>query len=231
LITAPLYTVIFSMILRDGGRNDLTGYAIIAPFYMSLWWFALFNGGWIIQTERWHGTMDYLIAAPASFASVIVGRISTMMAAGLIAFGEVWLFGRYVVRVAVTIDHPYVFAGSLLLTLFAMTSTSLLLANMFVLSRTAVTFSNSASYPILLFGGILVPVALLPGWMQPVSNVVFLSWSSRLLRASLSPASIAHAGLDLGMLFALGIAALALAGALMARILNRTRQTGELTLR
>jgi hypothetical protein len=82
LVTGPLFTTIFSMVLRHGGRQDLSGYAVIAPFYMSLWWFALFNGGWVIQTERWQGTVDYLIAAPVSFASVVVGRISTTMIAG-----------------------------------------------------------------------------------------------------------------------------------------------------
>src|ERR1700747_2269116 len=88
LLTAPLFTIIFSMVLRHGGRSDLTGYAVVAPFYMSLWWVAIFNGGWVIQTERWEGTIDYLVAAPTGFASVIVGRISTMMFAGAFAFVE-----------------------------------------------------------------------------------------------------------------------------------------------
>lgn len=231
LLTAPLFTIIFSMVLRHGGRSDLSGYAVIAPFYMSLWWFAIFNGGWVIQTERWEGTIDYLVAAPTGFASVIVGRISTMMFAGAFAFVEVWLFGRYVLHATVTIHHPYVFGVSLLLTLFAMTTTSLFMANLFVLSRSAVTFSNSASYPIYLLGGILVPIALLPGWLQPVTNIVFLSWSARLLRGSLGAAPIANAGFDLTMVFALGLAALIAASALLTRILRRAQQTGELALR
>jgi ABC-2 type transport system permease protein len=231
LLTAPLFTIIFSMVLRHGGRGDLSGYAVIAPFYMSLWWFALFNGGWVIQTERWEGTIDYLVAAPTGFASVILGRISTMMLAGAVAFGEVWLFGRYALHAAVTIRHPWVFTASLLLTLFAMTTTSLFMANLFVLTRSAVTFSNSASYPVYLLGGILVPVALLPGWLQPVTNIVFLSWSSRLLRASLDGAPVPSAGFDLAMILVLGLAALVVAGAMLNQILRRARQSGELALR
>jgi ABC-2 type transport system permease protein len=230
LLTAPLFTIIFSMVLRHGGRPDLSGYAVIAPFYMSLWWFAIFNGGMVIQTERWEGTIDYLVAAPSSFASVILGRISTIMVAGLVAFAEVWLFGRYVLHAHVAIRHPYILAASLVLTLFAMTTTSLLMANLFVLSRTAVTFSNAASYPLYLLGGILVPVALLPGWLQPITNVVFLSWSSRLLRASLDASAAQNAGFDLAMLFALGLAAAIAASAIMTRILRRMGQTGELAL-
>jgi len=231
LLTAPLFTVIFSMVLRHGGRGDLSGYAVIAPFYMTLWWFAIFNGGWVIQTERWEGTIEYLVAAPVGFVSVIVGRISTMLLAGVVAFVEVWLFGRYVLHAGVTIHHPYVFVSSLILTLIAMTTTSLLMANLFVLSRTAVTFSNSASYPVYLLGGILVPVALLPGWLQPVTDIVFMSWSARLLRGSLATGSIDGIGIDFAMLALLALAALVLASAFMSRILHTARQTGELALR
>jgi len=231
LLTAPLFTVVFTMVLRHGGRGDLSGYAMIAPFYMSLWWFAIFNGGWVIQTERWEGTIEYLVAAPVGFVSVIVGRISTMLLAGAVAFGEVWVFGRYVLRTNVTIHHPYVFTASLVLTLIAMTTTSLFMANLFVLSRTAVTFSNSASYPVYLLGGILVPIALLPGWLQPATNIVFLSWSSKLLRGSLSAGPIQGAAFDLSMIALLAVVALGLATAFMSRILRHARSSGELALR
>jgi ABC-2 type transport system permease protein len=230
LLTAPLYTIIFTMVLRHGGRLDLSAYAIVAPFFMSLWWFAIFNGGWVIQTERWEGTIDYLVAAPVSFAGVILGRIATTMVAGLVSFAEVWLVGL-ALRANVTVHHPAVFAATLLLTAFAMTTTALFMANLFVLARSAVTFSNSASYPFYVLGGILVPVALLPGWLQPFSKVVFLSWSADALRGSLAAAPVPHAALNLTMIFLLGCAALVVASVLMDRILRKVRQTGELGLR
>jgi len=230
LLTAPLYTVIFTMVLRHGGRADLSAYAVVAPFFMSLWWFAIFNGGWVIQTERWEGTVDYLVAAPVSFAGVVLGRIATMMVAGLASFAEVWLLGL-ALRVDVTIHHPAVFAATLLLTAFAMTTTALFMANLFVLARSAATFSNSASYPFYVLGGILVPVTLLPGWLQPFSKVVFLSWSAESLRGSLAAPPVPHAGLNLAMIFLLGCAALVVASVMLGRILRKVRETGELGLR
>jgi ABC-2 type transport system permease protein len=230
LLTGPLYTVIFSMVLRHGGRADLGAYAVVAPFFMSLWWFAIFQGGWVITTERWEGTIDYLVAAPAGFASVVLGRITTMMVVGLLSFGEVWLVGL-VLRVEVTVHHPLVFAATLLVTAFAMAATALFLANLFVLARSAATFSNSLSYPFYLLGGILVPVALLPGWLQPVSKIVFLSWSARSLRDSLAAAPVPDAWHSIAMVFLLGCATLAVATAMLTRVLQRVRQTGELGLR
>lgn len=230
LLTAPLYTIIFTMVLRHGGRVDLSAYAVVAPFFMSLWWFAIFNGGWVIQTERWEGTVDYLVAAPVSFAGVILGRIATMMVAGLVSFAEVWLIGL-ALRVDVTVHHPAVFAATLLLTAYAMTTTALFMANLFVLARSAATFSNSASYPFYVLGGILVPVTLLPGWLQPFSKVVFLSWSADALRGSLAAPPVPNAGLNLTMIFLLGCAALAVASVMLNRILRKVRETGELGLR
>ena len=230
LLTGPLYTVIFTMVLRHGGRADLGAYAVVAPFFMSLWWFAIFQGGWVITTERWEGTIDYLVAAPAGFASVVLGRIATMMVVGLLSFGEVWLVGL-VLRVEVTVHHPLLFAATLLVTAFTMATTALFLANLFVLARSAATFSNSLSYPFYLLGGILVPVALLPGWLQPVSKIVFLSWSARSLRDSLAATPVPDAWHSIAMVFLLGCATLAVATAMLTRVLRRVRQTGELGLR
>jgi ABC-2 type transport system permease protein len=231
LLTAPLFTLIFAMIIRYNGRGDLSAYAVIAPFFMSLWWFALFHGGFAVQTDRWQGTIELQFAAPTSYPLVILGRILAVMTGGLLSFGEVWLFARYVLRVHLAVHHPVVLLVTLAATAFAMATTALFMAGLFVIARSAATFSNSASYPFYVLGGILVPVALLPGWIQPVSTVVFLSWSSSLLRKSLSPAPVSGLALGLSMIVVLGLAALGLATLLMLRIQHRVRATGELSLR
>ncbi|GAA1713260.1 hypothetical protein GCM10009745_71910 [Kribbella yunnanensis] len=231
LLTAPVYGGIFAMILSHNGRPDLAGAASLAPFYMSLWWFALFSGGWIIQTDRWEGTLEYVVGAPAGLAAVVCGRVSAIAIPGVAAFAETWLFARYVLHSDVTIRHWDIFLASFALTLFATVATALLMATTFVLARNAVTFSNSASYPFYVLGGILVPVALLPSWLQPLSKGVFLSWSADLLRACISAAPVPNAGFRLGMIALLGTAALVAGAAVLRRILVQVRRTGELVLR
>jgi ABC-2 type transport system permease protein len=231
LLTAPLYGGIFAMIMNYNGRQDLAGAASLAPFYMSLWWFALFSGGWIIQTDRWEGTIEYVVSAPAGFAMVVFGRIAATIMPGMAAFAETWLFARYVLHNDVTVRHWSVFLGSFALTMFAMAATALLMAAAFVLARNAVTFSNSASFPFYVLGGILVPVALLPAWLQPLSKVVFLSWSADLLRAGIATGPVQHAALGMVMITLLGIATLLAATMVLRRILVQVRRTGELALR
>ncbi|MER5431217.1 ABC transporter permease [Streptomyces sp. NPDC002588] len=231
LLTSPLYGGIFAMIMRYSGRSDLVGSVSLTPFYMSLWWFALFSGGWIIQTDRWEGTLEYLVSAPADFAAVVFGRVGATVLPGVAAFGETWLLARYVLRGDVAVRHWGVFIGSFTLTLFAMAATALLMAGAFVLARSAVTFSNSASFPFYVLGGILVPVALLPGWLQPLSKAVFLSWSADLLRASIVPGPVPHPVRGMVMIALLGTFTLVAGYTVLRRILQQVRHTGELGLR
>lgn len=225
--TAPMFSVIFQLIFKHAGRQDLTGYAAIAPVFIALWWMALFNSGWTITIERWNGTIEMLVAAPSSFAAVIFGRITATTLAGILSFGETWVVAR-LFGTTVHIGHAWAFVATIVVTLAAMSGTAVAMASLFVLARNAVTFSNSASFPFYVLGGILVPVSVLPHWIRPISSVVFLSWSADLMRAGLRPAPIHDFGFRLGMVGLLGACGLGVGVWAMRVILRRVRGTGEL---
>jgi ABC-2 type transport system permease protein len=226
-ITAPLFSVIFQLIFKHAGRQDLTGYAAIAPVFIALWWMALFNSGWTVTMERWNGTIEMLVAAPAPFAAVIFGRITTTTLAGIISFGETWIVAR-LFGTKIHIEHRWAFLATIIVTLAAMAGTAVAMASLFVLARNAVTFSNSASFPFYVLGGILVPVSLLPHWVRPISSIVFLSWSADLLRAGLRSTPIHHFAFRLGMVATLGACGLGVGVWAMHVILRRVRGSGEL---
>ena len=58
----------------------------------------------------------------------------------------------------------------------------LLLASTFVLYRNANAFSNLLEYPVWLATGLLVPLTLLPGWVEPISWVLSPTWGMRAIR-------------------------------------------------
>jgi ABC-2 type transport system permease protein len=225
--TAPMFAVIFQMIFQDAGRKDLSAYAAVAPVFIALWWLALFNSGWTITMERWNGTIELLVATPSSFAAVIFGRITTTTLAGVISFAETWLVAR-LFGTTITVHHMWPFIVTIVVTLAAMAGTATAMASLFVLARNAVTFSNSASFPFYVLGGILVPVSFLPHWLRPISAIVFLSWSADLLRAALQPAPMHDFALRLGMVALLGACGLAVGVYAMRVILTRVRASGEL---
>jgi ABC-2 type transport system permease protein len=230
-VAGPVFVLIFLMVLRQAGRADLGGYAAVAPMLITLWGFALLHGGAIIQRERGAETLELHLAAPTTFASVVLGRVAAVTVVGSLSTVEIWLVARYLLGARISVHHPGVLTATMTATALAIAATALLMAGLFVLARSAITFSNAATYPFYVLGGVLVPVALLPAWTHPVSRVVFLSWSADLLRAALAPQPVPDAAGRLAVVTLLGIGEFLLAAVLMRRILGRLRMTGEVGLR
>ena len=228
LVTAPLFAIIFLAIVRQSGRGDLEPDALMAPVLMSLWWIALVQAGSMITADRWQAVLEPLIAAPTSLASVLVGRVAFLMCVGLLSFFEVWLAGWLIFGVSIPFEHPLELVLTLVATALAMAGTAVAFAALFVMTRNAYTFINSASFPFYVLGGVLVPVAYLPDWIEPVSSVLFLSWSADLLRATLKEPAVDDFWFRLGMVLVLGAITFAIGRAVLFHILRRMRANGEL---
>lgn len=228
LLLAPLQTIVFVTIFQHAGRSDLTAYGVLAPALIALWGLSLQTSGELITHERENGSLEGLLATPGRFDIAMLGRISAVTSLSLVAFLECWITGWLVTGQPVLVVYPVQFALTVIVSAWAMTGWAGVMASVFVLARSARTFQNSLSYPFYVLGGVLVPVAMLPEWIQPVSRLVFLSWSSDLLRDSLTPEPITGPIVRLGMIVALGLVGFILSHYLLHRALVRVRATGSL---
>ena len=229
LAIAPLATVVFISFVRHAGRNDLVAFAVVAPALISLWRTSIMASGEIVNEDREQATMEPTIATPASYSTVVLGRILAVSAVGLIGFPVVWLVARLLFDVRVTVEHPAVFGLTLATAAFAMSGTAVVMSAVFALARSSRIFQQSLTYPFYVLGGILVPISFLPVWVRPFSRLVFLSWTADLLRASLSPASVTNVAPRLGAIVALGLVGFACGTLLLRRILDRVRSLGTIT--
>ncbi|GAB3538414.1 hypothetical protein GCM10027403_24780 [Arthrobacter tecti] len=229
LFTAPMLTLVFLAITQYAGRSDLSGYAVLAPGLIALWGMCLHTAGELITRDREAGTLELLVAAPSSFSALLTGRVGVVTCMGLVGFVESWLVGWIFTGEPVAIRHPVLFAATMVLLVFAMVGTALSMAAVFVLARSARSFQNSLSYPFYLLGGVMVPVALLPEWVHPVSALVFLSWASDLLRESLTIELADDAAFSLMMLGVLGVLSYVIGNVLVRASINRLRRTGTMT--
>ena len=229
--TVPLLCIVFLSIVRFAGRSDLTTTAVLAPALIGLWYISLDVAGSVIDSERAQGTLELTIAAPASTAALVFGRVAAVAGVGLAVFPESWLTARLLFGVAPSLGHPGPALLALIVTAFAMVGAASIMATVFVLARTAMLFTNALGYPFYILGGVLVPVAFLPGWLRPVSRLVFLSWSSDLLRDALSAAPIRDLMLRLGVIAGLGLLEFGAALVLMRGMVRRASRQGTLGLR
>lgn len=226
LVTAPLLTLVFLAIMMHAGREDLASFAVLAPALLVLWQMALQTSGDTIDSERENGSLEALMAAPAPVSAVIGGRITAVTLVSLLGFVESWLVAALVFGVRVEIHHPWVFVAAVLATGYATASNAVALAALFVRTRAARAFQNSLTYPFYVLGGVMVPVSYLPDWIEPLTRVVFLSWSSDLMRSAVAADPVPNLALHFGMILLLGTIGAVLGGVLVRRTLTMGRETG-----
>lgn len=230
LALVPLFTVVFLQIVREAGRDDLTGYAVLAPALIAVWALALLSSGEVIEEDRGQGTLELVVGSPTPFPLVVLARVLAVTLVSLVGFAEVWLVSWALFGVVVEIHHLWVFALTVVATAVATAGTATIMASLFIVTRTPRTFQNSLSWPFYVLGGVLVPVTFLPDWLEPISAIVFLSWSADLLRATLEPEPIDDVGARLGMILLLGTCGFAIGFGLLGRMLRQARRKATLGL-
>ena len=160
-------TVAFYM-FKAGGKPGTLFYASLGAAVYGIWSSTLFGSGGAIQWQRWQGTLELLVSAPAPF-------ILRRPAADDRDLGD-----RHLLAGLDAALGPRSRSGSRSTSSSRSRSWSrcrrrssgsgcsgLLFASTFVLYRHANALSNMLEWPVLLVTGMLVPLSLLPGLGAP----------------------------------------------------------------
>jgi ABC-2 type transport system permease protein len=186
LLISILQPLIFASIAfymwEAGARPGTLLYVALGSGLMGMWSSTLFGSGGAIQFNRWQGTLEVLVAAPASFLVVMVGMTMATAAIGLYSIAATLFWGRVLFGVPLDFVHPWLFALALPAAVIGLGLLGLVMASTFVLYRNANAFANLLEYPVWLVTGLLVPLSLLPGWVEPISWVLAPTWGVRAIR-------------------------------------------------
>lgn len=169
--------------------------------------------------ERTSGTLERLLASPLRRGEIVLGY---MLAFGLVALVQsaiVLLFSLYVLRIRVEGSVVLVFAFEALLAVAAV-NLGIFLSSFARTEFQAVQFIPLVIVPQMLLSGIVFPVVTEPGPLQPVSNVLPLTYGVYGLRDVMVKGSgLASPGLllDLGVVAAFAVVLVAAAGATLRR--------------
>lgn len=229
LATIPLFSIVMLSIVKNAGRDDLIVNALLGPVLMGLWGISLGQAGEVIDTDRNAGVLEAVIAAPCRFPVLVAGRVFAVTSLGLLTFIEVGLVATLAFRIRIEVAHPYLFAAGLFITAAAMSGSALLMAAIFSYGRGSRPFQRALSYPFYVLGGVVVPVSFLPEVVQPFTKVIFLSWSSDLLRDSISLASVPDPAARMGVILFLGAAASIGGWWSILKVMRRVRAKGTVS--
>jgi ABC-2 type transport system permease protein len=181
----PLFfaTVAFFM-FRAGAGGETLLYASLGASVMGIWSVTSTSAGSALQRERWHGTLEILVASPAPFALVLLPVTIAMTTIGLYCMLATLLWGRLLFGIEVQVEQPLLFALSIPVVIVSIGTFGFLLAVAFVRYRFAWALGNLLEYPVWLICGFLVPLTLLPDWVRPISWVLAPTWGMRAIRES-----------------------------------------------
>jgi ABC-2 type transport system permease protein len=226
-IVYPLFfaTVAFFM-YREGSPHALL-YASLGASVMGIWATTSTAAGGALQRERWHGTLELLVAAPAHFSLVMLPVTLAMSTIGVYSMAATLVWGRLVFGIELHIEHLFVFCVAVVVTIVAVGMCGFLLAVTFVRYRTAWALGNLLEYPVWLICGFLVPLSLFPGWVLPFSWIPAPTWGMRAIReAALGGPALQ----DLGMCALLGAVYTAIGVVIVGRLLDSARRRATLAL-
>jgi len=169
----------------------------------------------VIVFERRIGSLERLLLAPVRLPALLAGKLLGGM-----------IFGLTVTLVVLVISIAVFGAGgvnwvmlllSLLLSAMAFSALGAFVSVAVREVFEAQTLANFIRFPMMFLGGVFVPVALLPAWLQVVARFLPLTYSVEALRAALSGGSWATAAFDLGILAAFSLVLFFLAVYSLAR--------------
>ncbi|MFJ4872222.1 ABC transporter permease [Streptomyces sp. NPDC088757] len=220
-----LYATLAVHLFRAAGDPDRLLTASVGAGLMGIWGSVLFGSGGAVQNQRWLGTLETLVVAPAPLALVLLPITLATAVVGTYAMGATVLWGVLLFGVPLDFAHPLLFLVAVPVCVLALGMTGLLLASTFVLLRNANALANPLDTPVWLLSGLLVPVTVLPAWTHPVSWALPTTWGARAVHAATSGGDVA---VPLLLAAALG-AGYALAAVLvLGRVERRARAAATL---
>lgn len=232
VLVSVLQPVIFASIAffmyESGRRPGTLLYIALGAGLMGIWSSTLFGSGGAIQWQRWQGTLEIVVAAPAPFLLVLVPLTLATATIGLYSIVGTLFWGRLFFGVPLDFVHPFQLAVALPATVVSLGLMGLLLASTFVLYRQASAFSNLLEYPVWLVTGLLVPLSLLPGWVEWISWGLAPTWGIKAIRAAALGGGDAWSAI--GMCVLLGAAYLVLGAVFMKNFERLARRRATLSL-
>jgi ABC-2 type transport system permease protein len=223
LIVATLAFYMF----KAGGRPGTLFYAALGAGVLGIWTSTLFGSGGAISQQRWQGTLELLVAAPPPLILIVVPLTIATSTIGIYSLAATLLWGRLLFHIPFHLAHPWLFALALPAAVIGMGLFGLLIGSSFVLYRAANALSNMLEFPIALVAGLMVPLALLPSWLLPLSWVLAPTWGVRAIRRA---ALGGDALFPIGMCFALGLVYVAIASVMIGVVERKARQDATLSL-
>ena len=170
MLGSPLFQILFfAYVGRYARLQDdaffVVGNAVQVSAMAGIYGMAMAIGG-----ERWQGTLGPLLASPANRVALFLGRMIPQVVNGLVVSAWGFLVGRLLLDFDPPLSSLPALALVVLVSTMACVAFGACYGAIGLRARDVFVGANIIYFLMLLFCGVNVPLAELPGWMQAIGN-------------------------------------------------------------
>jgi ABC-2 type transport system permease protein len=178
-LISPFLLSMVMIFLSSGGTSiegPLVLQAVLGGGVLGMWANSLFSSSTSVSFDRINGTFEPMLGSGTRIIYVLIGRSLWSTLIGLLNAFIVFAIAEVMFGAGLNVQNPILFFLALLMAMLSLSSVGLLISTLFVLTRKGGTVSSVLEYPIYVMSGALVPISMLPQWMQSVSLVLAPTW-------------------------------------------------------
>ncbi len=170
---------VVQILAHDGA--EFTGLDVGIPSVIAfvLIFLLLIVGLITIVREKIQGTQDRLYSTPLRSSERLLGYVIGILLIAFLMIALVLIFGVFVFGARVQ-GNVFLLIFAALLFGIAHVFMAVFLSNFAQNELQAIQFAPLTALPSMALGGMLVPIVSLPGWLQPVSYIVPLTYGINL---------------------------------------------------
>lgn len=226
-----LQALFFTLLARTAGGPEMARFALVGNAMGNAAITSLVMLGISMEIEKWSGTLPLLIASPARWLPLMIGRA----AAGYVD-AMLGVLTTYVVLLPLMAGAGLSVARLLwatpimLLTIATLSGLGWLLGSITLPMRIGLLVSNQMAYTMFVVCGVNFPLEALPPWLQIVGRALPLTNGLEAMRAVIDGASYLDVAPLLAAEIAIGVVYAAVAWLVFGWRLRATQKSGHLEL-
>jgi ABC-2 type transport system permease protein len=228
ICTPLIYATMAYFLFRGGTDGTQLVAAAVGTGMMGIWSLTTTAAASALQFRRRIGILELLVAAPLPFWAVLAPITIAISALGIYSLAASLIYTRFLYGVSLGIQDWLAFGVSACAGILAIGMLGFMLGAAFVRFRAAWAVGNLFEFPVWTICGLLIPIAVLPAWVEPVSWVFAPTWAMNALRESALGTGSPWG--DVGMCVVLSVAYCGLGAVLLRYFLRSARRRGTLSL-
>lgn len=183
-----LFLTVFYFLQQIRGNTNLEHFVIVSSL-ISMWSYVLYSSGSSLISQKWSGTLEFIISSQTSLYQVILTKTISNSIVALLAMIMNFIYAKVFFQLPINIEHLGLFIIGIFLLLLSLCSIGMILAAVFAVFQNVFEYQDFILTPMVLLSGIFLSVSTYPLPLQIVSSMIPMTWGVKTIYAALNDTS------------------------------------------